>query len=621
MFRYLALAWNDADPHQRETAERLSLSIEQDSSNWTKVVRTSGLRVYVNGRRAEADQIHVLERGQGVVVGTVFQRVNGHDSCGSDALAACGLKAESIVKSEGRALIHGYWGRYVAFVRNREVSKLWVIRDPSGHLPCFRTRYQGVNLYFSYIGDCLSLLPLTFSVNWDYVRARVVRPALASAETGLNEVTEVLAGQCHVIFGGEYSVKWYWHPKTFAIGNGVIDAHEAQEALRSTVFSTVDQWSSCYSGILHRVSGGLDSAIVLAALQRSKRSKVTCVTHHPNREASREDIDERVFARMATDKWRARLIEIERNGRVPLRPLLSMRRFPTPQIVPGRNVDLHRIEGRIARAAGATAIFNGEGGDIVFYQHPIESAVGDFVRHRSLQRDLLPLAMGVARNEGLSIWKVLSAAFSEKVGAAKWSPIGQHPSDDPFIPRELMMAAMMDERFVHPWFEDLADIPHGKLWHIYMMHVPRTCYPCIGDEEEPDYVEVLSSQPMLETCISIPTYMLAKDGRERGLARSAFAHEVPTQIIRRRSKGGITGFIKEVVLHNQQFVLDHLRHGILVRERLLDGQQLELAIRAAPDKENPGLGAVFDFLTLELWLQGWEERGLLQSGSQLRAAI
>src|SRR3546814_15687375 len=54
----------------------------------------------------------------------------------------------------------------------------------------------------------------------------------------------------------------------------------------------------------------------------------------------------------------------------------------------------------------------------------------------------------------------------------------------------------------------------------------------------------LLSQPIVELCLSIPTWQWVRGGRDRAVARAAVADLLPALIAQRRTKGGQTGFLR-----------------------------------------------------------------------------
>ena len=81
------------------------------------------------------------------------------------------------------------------------------------------------------------------------------------------------------------------------------------------------------------------------------------------------------------------------------------------------------------------------------------------------------------------------------------------------------------------------------------------------------------SQPLLELCLSLPTYLLTHGGQGRALAREAFADRIPAEIARRRSKGGVDEHATAVLQRSLP----------LAREMLLEGQLIRRVLTLAVD--------------------------------------
>lgn len=116
------------------------------------------------------------------------------------------------------------------------------------------------------------------------------------------------------------------------------------------------------------------------------------------------------------------------------------------------------------------------------------------------------------------------------------------------------------------------------------------------------------SQPLIEACLSVPSWQWRTGGRDRALARRAFKGSIPSAVLDRRVKGTPSRF-------NAQ-LLDHFRVGI--RERLLDGQLAahriidRNAVEAAlvGEKPVPGLDLVriLELVNAEAWTEYWVNR-------------
>jgi asparagine synthase (glutamine-hydrolysing) len=437
---------------------------------------------------------------------------------------------------------------------------------------------------------------------------------LQSGETGLNEVAELQPGECDTIAIDSISSTFYWHPFSIAKEQCVDDIAEAARQLRTTVKACVHHWAACYPSVLHRLSGGLDSSIVLGCLRDApRRPQMTCVTYYPQSAESQRDIDERTYARAAANQAGCNLVEIPRAPTSRLERMLELGCFPIPMIFNGRNIEESALERCLAQEHGATARFGGEGGDQVFFQSPIRATVADHVWHRGLTGSLFRVAWDVAQREQLSVWSVLKEGLVEGLMRSRWDP-NEHALHSPeFISAAVLEAVTstdsLRKRFTHPWFRSSAALPRGKLWHILWLSLSPRLYAPLDQDGDPERVEPLTSQPLLELCLRIPTFILASGAEDRSLARRAFSQDVPANILARRSKGSIEAFIRQTILNNVRFVRGMLLDGVLVRENLLDRQRLEVALSGRPERIAGAPACLFDFLGIEAWARRWDSQG------------
>lgn len=116
----------------------------------------------------------------------------------------------------------------------------------------------------------------------------------------------------------------------------------------------------------------------------------------------------------------------------------------------------------------------------------------------------------------------------------------------------------------------------------------------------------LLSQPVVETCLRIPTWLWFKHGQNRSVAREAFRGILPDSIIGRRSKGAFDILAANVIRKNASRLRSMLLEGVLVREGIADAAKIEAAFeRPLPDGK-----AIVDLLVLvdvEAWVRAWED--------------
>ncbi len=611
MYRYLAFAWNAYDPRQAAAARVLAERLHPAASAWRCRVSRRGLSAFDAGARPASSDSQVFVDGRGAVFGTLFSRLPG------TALMSAALledaDGQTIVASGPRYLIDRHWGRYVAIVENAAADGAWVLRDPSGALPCYLTSFRGVHVVFSDLEDILGLGLMQFTVNWDYVAAAVASSALQVRETGLNEVTEVLPGECVSLpvpeSGGPAGVRrsFAWSPIEIAQRKPIENADEAAAELHEATHACVRAWRARYEGVLLSLSGGLDSSIVLNCLAHAPgRRMVTCLNYF----TTGRDEDERPYARIAARHAGVPMLQRELGTEgLQLERILQVRRSAKPAyyIAP---LQRQRLESQLAHEVGANAIFSGGGGDAVFYQGRPDLAIGDFVRRRGPLPAVWGVAMDAARISGVSVWPLLGRGLRAALMRSEWRPPVPEPQS---IALRGSASGHAANRWRHPWLENTHGVAHGTLWHALSLSTPTTFYESFDRPDDPERTYPLLSQPLVEVCLRIPTYVLICGGWDRAIARRAFAGEMHVEILRRRSKGGINHLSTQILDANIGFVREMLLDGQLVRQGILDRARLERCLsdrRTPTDYEYNQI--LHEYLSIEAWLR---------RGSELRAQV
>jgi len=121
-----------------------------------------------------------------------------------------------------------------------------------------------------------------------------------------------------------------------------------------------------------------------------------------------------------------------------------------------------------------------------------------------------------------------------------------------------------------------------------------------------DPVFPLLSQPLVELCMRIPSYVHFDQGRDRGLARRAFTNDVPTQLLERTWKDRVQGFPEEILRANIADLRPMLLDGILAKRGYLDRPILESTLSGNAFEVAASVGEILDHVMVEAWLQSWK---------------
>ncbi len=122
-------------------------------------------------------------------------------------------------------------------------------------------------------------------------------------------------------------------------------------------------------------------------------------------------------------------------------------------------------------------------------------------------------------------------------------------------------------------------------------------------EAAPELVSPLLSQPLVELCLRLPTWLLTQGGRGRALARRAFAHDIPREIATRQSKGGMEEHVALILDRNLSFARGLLLDGHLARQGFLDRKKVEAILANRLSDRGENLSEIHDCIAVEAWLQ------------------
>jgi asparagine synthase (glutamine-hydrolysing) len=567
MYRYIAFIGSAEAGLERQLA-----------GNWKRVFAAPGLKVFHAEANGRSSDVWPIENG--VALGKLFPHHPGASQP-----------------------FERYWGRYVAIARDPVSGVVSVWRDPSGALPCWLTSYQGVHIVCSDIEDC----PVrTFSINWDFVAGFVAHAALQIRNTALNEVSEVQPGERLSLVRGAVERSIEWNPIAIARSSQFERVDEAVEALRAATLDCIHAWSACYDGIVHNLSGGLDSSIVLTGLNSAPtRPDLTCLNYF----ALGPHEDERRYARMMAERVGVKLVEHQLDPReLPLRDLLRLRRSPRPWFYL-YEIEHGRFETELAAQQNAQALFSGSGGDGVFFQARADLAVTDYLFEHGLGPRLLTTAIDAARVLRKSVWSVLAKSIRTRIQQSEFDPVAlAKPAQRTLVSKELVESARREKGFVHPWLsaEAMRGVPPGILWHVMSISMPPAFYSSFERGPCPERVMPLLSQPLVETCLRIPTYLLIGSGRDRAVARKAFERDLPAEIVRRQAKGRADRHIRNIMDANLELVRELLLDGVLVQRGLLNREALELYLTRESSPADFQYSEILqEHLCTEAWLRSW----------------
>lgn len=528
---------------------------------------------------------------QGCILGTVLTR----DGEGGRLSTLAAIGADRILKTRGKALLEDYWGAYVAALGSGEPIR--VRRDPSGTLPCYYSNIGALTILAS-DAELLAEAGVAIKVDLEEVARQLYRAFVPAPETALGGVRELLAGFAIMLPAKPPEQEAWWSPWDHVTADGLPSADLAEQ-LRDTVLGCIRRLAMSRGRLLLSVSGGLDSSIIAACL---KGTETVCLTMFADDPSG----DERPYARALCHQLGLPLVE--RAYRLedidigePLAPHLPRPRDRTQAVA------YERVHLAVASELGADAFVTGNGGDNVFGYSQSAAPIADRYLEEGISRGLLSALADVCRQTGCSIVDALrhAARLAHEDRSYKVRPNALFL--DPVV------AASFGDRIRHPWLAAPDGALPGKAAHISaVLRVQPNIEASRGY-----YLPVLTpllSQPIVELCLSIPSWAWRRGGRDRSLARQAFASDLPAMILNRRVKGTPSRFAAKLLDHFRGAIRERLLGGRLAGSRLIDSIAVERALkgdRPVPDLERVRL---LELVNAEAWIGHWTGRQMAARG-------
>ncbi len=627
MFRYLIAIGNSQSAADCESLTRTRRRAHVSPAGWQDALNVPGFyAAYIHHPFSREPPIH-LHCDHGVIFGSLYLTPTASRAGSSRSVRLISRDtSERIVDSMGRSLVGDYWGHYVAAIRYPGAHSAMVMRSAASALACHHLQEGTLNVFFSHVEDCMALIDVPLSINWDSITAQVVGYDYLSNETAIDQIRTVESGECIECSPERITRHVYWDPRQFFGDSSLNDFGAATRAIRDAVQCSVSASSSAHDTILVKLSGGLDSSIVLSALSEAPHAPaLTAITYY-----SRGCGDERPFARSMAESIGCHLIESPRNDTLDLRRFQDCNWTARPVL----NFSAPDTEGRniaLAREVGASAIFDGELGDNVFGSHVGVGALVECFRGHSLSPRLLAAIADYAILSRQSLWRTMRLAFREYTGLSKHPDfIASHEVQRWYTAEAVRSMTLASEdahdryqstahRFLHPWLRDARSLAPGSHLLLYGLIVATsTAYhsPFAGSDDPPR-ISPLISQPLAETVLRVPAYLHFKNAENRALARAAFADRLPALVLQRGTgKGGPNLWAKDVIERNLGFLREYFLDGVLVQRGLLDRRKVEAAVSPRIEKSTAILSDVFTKLYIEAWLRKWpraKQTGALRS--------
>ena len=552
-----------------------------------------GLRVW---RSARAPLLSVTPISESIVLVGELHQASWSDGAADpfDAMTLRGCSPETLCKQ----LIREAWGRYILI--GRTASTTWAFRDPSGAIDCMTWRYGGLRFFASGAPQELDeLLPTTLSLDWPQIMRQLQDPPAVSGASGLRGLDTIAAGTLwRVSDGAGGQGLQLWRPCEIA-RRGLSAVVDPAGSLSQRVHTCVATLAKPYTRMLAEISGGLDSAIVSNALQRTGTSTPgpAHLIQWVHQGVDDPESDERRYARSVAAKLGVTMTERSKPAlryREPAFVALGTDvRVGLTALDPDYDTDMSQL----AQAHGAEAIFTGQGGDVVFFQMASALVIAD--RLRGERRLALDEVMAYARRWRRSIWRTLGIG----IGRALWPGRPRGGVIPPYIAERVRTSEP-----IHPWLADVRGLPPAKAAQIRALVGAQNVFGPSLRGQAAQLLHPLLCQPVVELTLALPTYVLAQGDRERSFARDVFAAHIPSDVRDRRSKGSLQAFYGRAVADSLDVLRPWLLDGLLVQKGLIRRERLEPLLDADALILCDVYVEVLHAAAIEAWVRGWSAR-------------
>ena len=570
---------------------RDAADVDATSAQVADALRPMGMRVrYASGtmRLFGSEDLSLMSLpGGGILIGSLFTQ---------DGVALNDTEGfpEYSQTQTRKHILENYWGSYLAIQPEAEgPGDFTITRAPSaaGDFPCVYSIRNGSGFLTSDISLAVQANLYEKRIDWDFIIHRLKYPGIKIRRTGLADVVELLPGCSLRLRGTEISVWQAWSPWDFVAPehrHRHRDPRDAAAHVRSAVACAVRAWSTTDHSILLELSGGLDSSIVAACL-RDSQARVTCcnlVTPVPG-------MDERRYASLMARELDVQL-HAEHLGFDKARLEFAL---PQDSVAPGMGPLQYAIDQTMEAAAeryGATCFYSGGGGDSVFCYLRTAAPAADAFRAGGIGAAVTAI-QDLAELHQCTLWKAASLTLSK----LRRPPKSPYHEDATFISPQA--GDIRPEG--HPWFAAPANALPGDRERIFDLAGNQLFQDQAARGSKRALRFPLLSQPVMEACLRVPSWMWISGGKNRAVARAAFADVLPAEVVNRQSKATYMSYLGMVYERNKHRILDFLLSGRLASQGLLSTRAVnEFVERDLPARDQTFL-RMFDLCMVENWVR------------------
>ncbi len=522
----------------------------------------------------------------GIVIGTIFHR---NDTRRATAHSLGRLPASG---DRTRWFIENLWGRYIAVFTDAHGQQVDILRDPTGLMACYSAERDGIRAFAADARLFRQLGIITGTVDWTQLAMPLALPDFRGTTTALVGVSEPAPGGVTSLDPEGERIVTLWSPGRYCRRSTPADFDTSSDELLHEVDRCVSAWTNGASAVLLSLSGGLDSSVLAASIpDASQRLFAFNLRSGPGRG------DERDHARAIAAHIGFPLEEIDvtvpevdlRRSLAADQPRPSARAFTQPA---------DRVAANLADRVGANLHVNGGGGDNVFAFLHSANPAADRLRVEGMGRGFFRTVLDLAE-----ITHCTPVHVGRRAIRKAW-----------FGPRQFQWPrtlSLLSAAYVaglnapsHPWLDGLEDLLPGQREHVASILRAINFVEYLNIEDVRPTIYPLLSQPLVETCLAIPSWLCCRGGRDRAVARAAFAHRIPDTILARRTKGSFDAMSARIFQTHLPVIREMILDGGLMRHGILSLED----VRPVLDERivtGSAYGRILQCVDLEAWASAW----------------
>lgn len=490
-----------------------------------------------------------------------------------------------------RDMLARCWGAYCAVVLDRQTGELFLLLDPSGLLPVYRLATESHLVLTTHPGLLKSELGLAMPVDYRALAEHLLQPELRQARTCLEGLDELEPGTLANLTRCGAPLLRLWSPVDHALARDSLSLTQWAAGLRDVGTRVMRSWANVLGEPAVAVSGGVDSSFICAALA-SSGSRFACTTLATAGASG----DERCYARQIASAFDRPIIE--RTYDVGLLDPAATASAALPR--PSRRlfqtvVDELLISSQRNHACAAT--FDGNGGDNLFCLLHSTAPVIDRMIVEGPGRGALETMIALCAITGCSLPTVTASVIRRSFRRSRASPWS---ADTRLLNPQVHI---LRGNALTPWTDLRGDILPGKREHIVL--IMRAQNHINGLASPLTRFSPLVSQPLVEFCLRVPTWHWSHGGKNRAVARAAFADILPVELMCRTSKAGPDSFVRQAFAAHREQITERLMDGLLACSGLIDRVALGEALSASELSESEDCLRALDLLEAENWARSW----------------